>query len=332
MLRPWKRWLGREPSRAETLFVTTPDDVRLAIHRVRPRSVDARKAPAVMLLHGLGANRYAFHFPGRSLAEWLAARGFDCYVPELRGAGLSGKRHWRWDLDDYLRWDLPTVLRAIREETGQERIHWVGHSLGGILLLSYAIRHGEDAIASGCTIGTALDYTAGASGFKRLNAARALIERVPLIPWGTTTHLLAPLLGRVDTPLERFNFCRENIEPELVRAVHANAFCAIPETLLRSLATTFEPGGLCSRDRTIRYVERARDLRLPLLLVAGSRDEQCPVEAVEATVTALGREVEVHRCGRAWGHRADYGHFDLILGKHAPDEVWPRIERWLGER
>jgi alpha-beta hydrolase superfamily lysophospholipase len=333
MIRPWKRWLGRDTARAETIFVTTPDDVRLAIHRVRPAPDRSSKAPAVMLLHGLGSNRFAFHFPGRSMAEWLAARGFDCYVPELRGSGLSGRRGSRWDLDDHLQGDLPPVLEAIREISGRDRVHWVGHSMGGILMMCFALVHGEEAIASGCALGSSMDYTAGDSGFKRLNALRPLISRLPSVPFGEASHLLAPLLGRVDTPLERFHFNRANVEPEIIRAVHANLFGPIPARLLTSLATTFEPGGMRNRDGTLRYLERLGELQLPLLLIAGSVDRQCPLDAVDATLRALRREGEivVHRFGKAFGHREDYGHLDLILGRNAPEEVWPRVERWLSE-
>ncbi|MFO1520190.1 MAG: hypothetical protein U1F57_11120 [bacterium] len=35
--------------------------------------------------------------------------------------------------------------------------------------------------------------------------------------------------------------------------------------------------------------------------------------------------------GRKHGHRTDYGHVDLIIGNHAPREVFPKIAEWLEE-
>jgi hypothetical protein len=32
------------------------------------------------------------------------------------------------------------------------------------------------------------------------------------------------------------------------------------------------------------------------------------------------------------GHGADYGHIDLVLGRHAPEEVFTRIADWLAPR
>src|SRR5205814_884146 len=93
---------------------------------------------AVMLVHGLGANRFSLHCEGRSLAAWLATRGFECFVPELRGAGESERPKVSWDLDDYLERDVPALLEAVtRRALGP--VDWVGHSLGGVLLLLHAI-------------------------------------------------------------------------------------------------------------------------------------------------------------------------------------------------
>jgi pimeloyl-ACP methyl ester carboxylesterase len=309
---------------AERLTAGAADGVELAIHRVRGNG------PAVLLLHGLGGNRFSFLFARRSLAQHLAERGFDCYVPELRGAGQSGTRHWRYDLEDYLRWDLPAILSKIREVSGRDQVHWIGHSMGGVLLMCHGIRNEKPGLARGITIGSALNYRVGGSAFEGMLAARSVIERLSLLPFGAFTHLLAPLMGRVGNPLELFNFWPTNAEPEIVRAVHANAFGAIPVSLLRSLATTFEPEGLTSRDGALRYFASAARFPAPLLLLAGSEDRQCPVSTVEATAEAIGRDrAKVESFGRAFGHEDEYGHFDLVLGRRAPTEVWPRLEAWL---
>ena len=40
---------------------------------------------------------------------------------------------------------------------------------------------------------------------------------------------------------------------------------------------------------------------------------------------------EVRRFGREFGHVEDYGHFDLLAGLRADDEVFPAILGWLGD-
>ena len=322
-LRAWRK-LERTMPPAERLTATTRAGQRLALWRVRPQGV-ARGA--VLLLHGLSANRFAFHWPGRSIASYLSAYGFDCYVAELRGAGESTPNSPTWSFHDYLEQDVPALLDAVRQASGEERVHFVGHSMGGILMMCHGILTGGAGLRSGTALGSALDYGGGGSGFGPILKVRPLLEQLNAVPWGAAMQVLAPLLARLPDPLAGFNFHPDNAEAEVVRAVYANAFTVIPTALLGSLATTFEPGGLKSRTGE-PFLARAGEFKAPLLLMAASDDRQCPMPALEATAAATG--AKVLRFGDRFGHRAEYGHFDLLLGRHAPDEVWPALAQWLG--
>ena len=280
-----------------------------------------------MLLHGLGANHSGFDLPGRSLARWLAERGHDVWLPELRGHGASLARSYDWHIDEYLRQDLPAILETILGTTGQEQLHWVGHSMGGVLLMCYGILEPEAPIARGVCVASALDYRVGATGFRPLLALRPALERLGLIPYGGLIHLLAPALGRGSRAVERFNLWPENVEPELTRRLHARVFHAIPASLLASLATTFEETGFRLRSGQT-FLGRADRFAAPTLLIAGSRDMQVSAEAVRHTASLLG-PARALAFGREHGHATDYGHFDLIIGRQAPEEVWPELAGWL---
>jgi pimeloyl-ACP methyl ester carboxylesterase len=84
--RPFDRFFAGEAPHAERLRVKAADGVELNVLRVRSGKASG---PAVMLLHGLASHSISFHFPERSLATYLASRVFDCFVPDLRGAGES---------------------------------------------------------------------------------------------------------------------------------------------------------------------------------------------------------------------------------------------------
>src|SRR5215212_6928154 len=57
---------------------------------VRKRSAGPHGArAAVLLVHGYGQNRYAWHLPARSLSNYLARAGYDVFNLELRGHGRS---------------------------------------------------------------------------------------------------------------------------------------------------------------------------------------------------------------------------------------------------
>src|SRR5262245_49500526 len=64
------------------------DAVPLAIVRKRNSRESGTRAP-IMLIHGYGQNRYAWHLPSRSLSNYLAKAGFDVFNLELRGHGRS---------------------------------------------------------------------------------------------------------------------------------------------------------------------------------------------------------------------------------------------------
>lgn len=327
--RPWQR-LTTDPAPAERHSVSTADGLTLALWRVRPVAPDATQGP-VMLLHGLAANRRTFHWPGRSLAQFLANAGFDCFLPELRGHGASDRPQQPWTFHDHLDYDVPAFIETILELSGRSRLHWIGHSLGGILLFCHGSLHPNAPIDAAVTIGSALDYRDGSSAFRHLLALRPLLERWRALPYDLASHWLAPTVGRLPTPLVPFNMVLSNVESNVARQFFASAFEPIPTALLSSLATTFTGEGFRSRDGLRAFAYEARHLPWPVLLLAGTRDAQCPVEAVEASATRMARG-DLLVFGKRYGQVEDYGHFDLVLGERATVEIWPHIRAHLERR
>ncbi len=324
----------------ERLFATADDGWRVALHRYLPAADAPRRRHPVILCHGLAANRVGFDLaPEVSLSRRLAALGFDVFALELRGHGdsdpasLRGARRWGFSFDDYLRRDVPAAIDAVRTLTGAPRVHWVGHSMGGILLYAHLASGGAATLASGTAIGSSLDYSASASGFHRTLKLRRLGAYIPAVPLGGAMVLSAPWAGRFGSSFERFNLWPENVAPQLVRTLHASAFHTVSTAVLLQLATAFEPGGLRSADGTRRYLDdlRAAKVETPVLALAADRDEQCPPGATEVTLDALRGPTRLVEHGLAHGHGSHYGHFDLVIGRQAAREVWPTLEAWLIE-
>jgi polyhydroxyalkanoate synthase subunit PhaC len=324
----------------ERHFATTSDGWRLALHRYRARGHEGavpRRLP-VILCHGLAANHAGFDLaPEVSLARRLAALGWDVFSLELRGHGhsdaasLSGERRWGFSFDDYLKKDVPAAIDRVRELAGAPAVHWVGHSMGGILLYAYLASTGGVGLASGTAIGSSLDYSASASGFHDLLRFRPLGRLVPAVPLGGLIKLATPFSGRFGTSFERFNFWPSNVDGALVRMLHASTFHTVSTPVLLQLATAFEKGGLRSWDGTRCYLDDLRAARVttPVLALAADKDEQCPPGATEATLDALAGPTQLAEHGPAFGHGSHYGHFDLVIGRNAAHEVWPSLERFL---
>ncbi len=67
-------------------YVPTVDNVSIHVHR--KAGAEPKKVP-VLLIHGWGGNGETWDFPGRSVMDYLAVRGYDVYALDLRGMGLS---------------------------------------------------------------------------------------------------------------------------------------------------------------------------------------------------------------------------------------------------
>src|SRR5512139_2866597 len=121
-------------NRARIEFARTHDGCDLALHHyvgIRP------DLPPVILCSGYACNRHFLDFDDRySLARFLARRGFDVWILELRGHGLSDPPQGRqrsWTFDDFVQYDVPTAIAYVRDQADRAPV-WIGHSMGGMVL------------------------------------------------------------------------------------------------------------------------------------------------------------------------------------------------------
>lgn len=91
----------------------------------------------MVVAHGLGehSGRYG------NVVEYFTPRGFAVYALDHRGHGRSGGRKGHTDtFDDYLN-DLNELVRIASEEGGGKPLFLVGHSLGGLIAVCYALAY-----------------------------------------------------------------------------------------------------------------------------------------------------------------------------------------------
>jgi pimeloyl-ACP methyl ester carboxylesterase len=322
----------------ETVHAVTDDGWRIALRRYEPSGPTRRKHP-VVLCHGLGANHIAFDVaPDFSVARYLAGRGYLAFVVDLRGHGdserptRSGPHRYGWSFDDYLHQDVPAAIALAKRLAGTDAVHWIGHSMGGILGFAHLARGGSRDFRSLVTVGSSLDYSGSPSGFHRIAPLRGLLRRIPAVPVDFLSRVNASFVGLVETPFERFNVWPSNVDPALWKLVARRGFHPVSPPVMEQLATAMEQGGLRSRDGAVAYIDGLRTATTPVLAIAGTRDPQCPPAAAQRTIDAVGsprRELRVF--GREHGHADEYGHWDLLIGRRAADEVYPHVDRWIDE-
>ncbi len=110
----------------EPINFVTDDGVRLAGWLVKP-AAPGRKNPAIILCHGVGANKSDF----TDLAASLSRRGYFALVFDFRAHGESGGR--RSSLGYHEQKDVAAALAALRarDEIDAGRVGIYGFSLGG---------------------------------------------------------------------------------------------------------------------------------------------------------------------------------------------------------
>lgn len=122
----------------------SPDrSVELAVTRLS-RNVSSNNAKnndhgqPVILLHGSFSNRrHWLSAEGKGVAAYLVEAGYDVWLPEMRGHGLSPVNNdfTKNSLDKIIEYDLPAIHKFVAEQTGKE-IAWIGQELGGFLIMS----------------------------------------------------------------------------------------------------------------------------------------------------------------------------------------------------
>jgi pimeloyl-ACP methyl ester carboxylesterase len=66
------------------------DDHRLHLLQINKEGIISKDSPAVLLLHGAISNGLQFYsIKGQGLAPYLASKGMNIFVADLRGRGLS---------------------------------------------------------------------------------------------------------------------------------------------------------------------------------------------------------------------------------------------------
>ena len=111
-------------------YVLTVDNVSIHVHR--KAGAEPKKVP-VLLIHGWGGNGETWDFPGRSVMDYLAVRGYDVYALDLRGTGLSDHPTNYFTIDIINRAnDAVAVAQYIAQKTGRVPVV-MGWSQGGVI-------------------------------------------------------------------------------------------------------------------------------------------------------------------------------------------------------
>jgi pimeloyl-ACP methyl ester carboxylesterase len=333
-------------------FIDTEDGWRLGIRHIQPANPDPDKLP-VVLCHGLGLNGTFWTITDETIVTQLTDRGYHVFIPDMRGSGASHRlgpvgqfnQHFlretlflevgdgSWTVDDEIRYDVPAILEYIRCRTGRDRVNWIGHSLGGMLMIGFLETSPESwRIANFVGMGSTIvqDKT---PQLQMLRANRGIRGLLRVISTGRMARPMMfarlPGLEKVD----RFYYTAANVDDSTVDRFYGYTLENPGRGALRQLDPYLEYGHVLSADKSLDYVELLPRVTAPTLLIAGEGDVMSDIPSTYTTYFGMSStDKTIYRFGRMHGHVDDYGHCDLVWSRHAPREIFPPLIDWLDKR
>ncbi|RME25500.1 MAG: hypothetical protein D6806_07750 [Deltaproteobacteria bacterium] len=107
----------------------------------------------------------------------------------------------------------------------------------------------------------------------------------------------------------------------------------VPGKLLGQFLSWHSRVGFFSLDGRVDYLESLATVEIPCLIIGADSDRLAPPESVEPAYEKLAaQDKQIRILGSERGDDGDYGHGDLLLGRMAPQEVFPMLVEWLERR
>lgn len=317
------------PEGTELFRAKTNDGWSLELVRYRPQGEPTGRP--VLLLHGLGANARNLDIDeDHSLARWFTAHGREAWTLSLRGTGSSdgpdsASRHAGYPFDAYWQEDLPAALAEIRVKAGVEQVDFVGHSMGGLVLYAY-LSQGGQGIAAAATLGSPTRLDWGTQLEPLLVNNGSLLAKESAIPLETSASLFAPIQGTdADLPLQRYFYEPSNTSVLTWQRLMAYGTADLAGGVLHQFRGWMEAGTFASVDGRLDFRKDLAKVTTPVLVVAARLDRIALLPGVRDGYRALGGPKQWLLVCPANGAGAEYGHMDLVVGDHAPKDVWTKV-------
>ncbi len=322
--------------------VTTRDGLRLIMTHKSP--VQGPSLAPVMLVHGLGQNRYTWNLSKRSFENYLVAQGFETFNVELRGHGLSRANACDYPerFRTYFMEDIPAFMEAVREISGHPRLFFIGHSLGATLGYCLGAEYQDDLLGL-ISIGGPFNMARGNLLLKTIARTGVTLEK--LLPF-RMPYPKAFYIDYIGAAARSGLFIMDNrffkiplqvwypgsMERDILEERIQKGFDRTGFNVVRFMFKWGSQGRLRSLYGNVDYENNIERLKAPILFVVGDKDFAVPLAAVQEAYEKAGSSDKTLKVFDAQSTGNHWGHIDLILGRHAPGHVWPHLSRWMRKR
>lgn len=313
------------PARTRAFRTQTADGWSLELKQTPPPAPTDQ--PPVLIIPGYGMNDFIFRFhpTGASLIGHLAAGGLDVWSANLRGQGRSRPttRHPdRYGLAEQALEDLPAAIDFVRAQTGAERVHLIGCSLGATLVYGYLAHHPDAPVGAIVSMGGPLRWAALHPLLRAAFRSSRLAGALPIRGTRSLAGAVLPIARRIP-PLLTIYMTPRRIDlsraDELVQTVED----PVPQ-LNAELARWFRRVDLELAGRNVTAALGAVDRRV--LCVVARQDGIVPPAAALAVCEAMPGRVDVLAVG---DEARRYAHADLFISEGVQQDVFEPMLQWL---
>lgn len=324
--------------------VQTRDGVLLPLYRYRPEK--KRCSYPVILCHGMAVN--AFHLDNGfdlSLPTYLQEHGLEVWLIELRGSGKATKIPWcggadSFTFDDYVAEDLPAIISNVCRISGSDKVHWMGHSMGGMVCYGYIARFDDSPFASLTTIASAIDFSFWTSPQKK--PAWKLFYRImalfPFVPNRKLGRFLFPFVPRM---MEKLKWAKEftkiidvrNLKRHQSFAFFYNALSDLSRGLVLQTIGWVISGRMDSLDGQLCYTDGLSKMSVPLHVIASTGDVSIPLDSITAGYDKSSSEVKKLTILKPTPReKTVFGHADMVHASACYTEFFPLLHQWIHEQ
>ncbi|RHX83774.1 alpha/beta hydrolase [Leptospira stimsonii] len=326
---------GQEDIADEVHFAKTKDGWNLGLHRHIPPQPNRQLAP-VLVVHGIATNKYVVDLDKRhSLPYYLKLRGYEVFAVSLRGCGRSyhesPTRYEDFTFDDIVKYDVPAMIDKVKKITGAERISYVGHSMGAMILYShFCISEPKDTKDIGAFVSLGGPGNLNHIGITLIGLLSRFPRARKMLDLKFGASILAPLAGELYTPIDEILYNPKVTSSRTVKKIMKNAIENISDGVTEQFMRWIETKEMHSLNGFYDYVRLQKKINVPSLFIAGEKDVIATPESVRSVFENAGtKKKEFRVISKANGSSEDYGHACLVMGDRADDDVFQYVESFL---
>ncbi|EAT13360.1 esterase/lipase [Oceanobacter sp. RED65] len=294
----------------QSLFVESKFPHKL--HLMHISQTGHESTPVVLMVHGMVEDgRIFYHKSGKGLVCFLVGQGYQVFVLDLRGMGLSTPKvsaasdHGQTET---ITEDIPLVMDYILEKTGQARLHIAAHSWGGVNVNALLLRYSERVKQVASCVYFGSKRTVRVRNFDRY-------LKIDLV-WKHLSTRIAERKGYL--PAVKYKIGSQN------ETLKAHRQCV--EWVSRSSWIDSDDGfnyGAASQTNSLPptlYFAAIKDFSL------GHRHD------VKRFMAESGLGVKQYQLlGRKMGNRLDYDHINMLTAPECSKDHFPNVVQWFAK-